>query len=312
GKALQNEGYKLYYASDIQNKFFRLFDMCFKTIFYSGKIDYVLIDTYSTSNFWYALGIGRLCQIVNLKYIPILHGGNLPKRYEKSPFLTKNLLSNAYLNVAPSRYLFEFFQKKGIYNLEYIPNTIHLDDYKFKQRLEFKPKLLWVRSFSSIYNPQMALEVLQLVLKNYPNAQLCMVGPEKDGALAASKKYAEKHQLSVIFTRKLAKREWINLSQKYDIFINTTHFDNTPLSVIEAMALGLPVVSTNVGGIPFLLNDKNDALLVNDNDSEAMAEAIYSLLKSPQKGQFLAQNARESVEKFDWNLVSKIWQKVLK
>ena len=64
------------------------------------------------------------------------------------------------------------------------------------------------------------------------------------------------------FTGKLSKQEWRDLSKDYNVFINTTNFDNTPVSVIEAMALGIPVVSTNVGGLPFLITDKVDGVLV--------------------------------------------------
>ena len=299
------------YASGVKNKFLRLAHMLAATVLYSKKANYVLIDTYSTTNFWYAVSVAKLCSFLKLRYIPILHGGNLPQRYKKSPLNSEKLLKNAHKSVAPSPFLFNFFKKEGYNNLVYIPNSIDLSIYNFKKRETFKPKLLWVRSFAGIYNPLMALKVLEILLKNYPGATLCMVGPEKDGSLKTCQIYAKSRQLPVIFSGKLEKEEWVDLSKEYDIFINTTHYDNTPVSVIEAMALGLAVVSTNVGGIPFLLENEKDALLVDYDDTEAFAKAITVLINDSVKSQMLAFNARRKVEKFDWEVVKKQWIELL-
>src|SRR5690606_185979 len=119
--------------------------------------------------------------------------------------------------------------------------------------------------------------------------------------------YAKKHGLPVKFTGKLKKKEWIKLSAYYDIFINSSDIDNTPVSVIEAMTLGLPVVSTNVGGIPFLIEDGITGLLVNPNDPEGMAGKINSLLEDPAKARLLAAHGRERIKEFDWELIKAEW-----
>ena len=118
-------------------------------------------------------------------------------------------------------------------------------------------------------------------------------------------------KLEVTFTGKLSKEEWISLSSAYDIFINTTHFDNTPVSVIEAMALGMPIISTNVGGIPFLLQHLKNALLVSDGDVPSMANEIINLIKNPKLALQLSENGRKTVENFDWEIVKKQWFELL-
>jgi glycosyltransferase involved in cell wall biosynthesis len=138
-----------------------------------------------------------------------------------------------------------------------------------------------------------------------------MVGPDKDGSLQTTKAFAESIGVAVNFTGQLAKEDWWKLASEHDIFINTTHFDNSPISVMEAMALGLPVVSTNVGGIPYLLTDKENALLVNDNDHHAMNSAICSLIENQEKAKALASNARNFIEQMDWNIVKEEWKQVL-
>jgi glycosyltransferase involved in cell wall biosynthesis len=222
------------------------------------------------------------------------------------------IFNNSFINIAPSNYLYEAFYKNGYTNLVYIPNTIELQNYPFIKREVIVPKLLWVRSFSKIYNPIMAIKVLVELKKQYPNATLCMIGPKKDESYIASVRFAKKNKVEVNFTGKLSKFEWINLSNSSNIFLNTTHFDNTPISVIEAMALGIPVVSTKVGGIPFLLEHEKNALLVSDNDVEDMTTQIKKLLKNPEQTNIIVENARETVNNFDWEIVKLKWIELLK
>ena len=97
-----------------------MIEMLIKTIKYAKKVDYVLIDTYSTKNFWYAFIISQLCRILKLKYIPRLRGGNLPSRILRSKFFSNLIFKNAYIIIAPSYYLFKAFKNVGNANLRYI------------------------------------------------------------------------------------------------------------------------------------------------------------------------------------------------
>jgi glycosyltransferase involved in cell wall biosynthesis len=312
GSMLQQEGFKVFYASSKKNKFLRLIDMIFTTLKTIHKVDFVLIDTYSTFNFWYALLVSQICRLFNKKYIPILHGGNLSNRLENNPILSKMLFSNAYKLVSPSQFLVDVFTKAGYTNIKLIPNSINLNEFKFKEKEWIEPKLFWIRSFATIYNPIMAVKVLKELNKTYPNASLCMVGPAKDNSYEATKKYAEKHQLNVHFTGKLSKFEWIELSKNYNVFINTTNFDNMPFSVIEAMALGFPVVSTNVGGISYLLQHNKNGLLVDANDVEQMTAEIKRIFSIKMLPHQLTQQAKLNINNFDWNFVKNEWKNLLK
>lgn len=311
GEFLENEGFHVFYASSKKNKILRMFEMIFKTFKYARKVDYVLIDTYSTKNFWYAFIISQLCRLLRVKYIPKLHGGNLPNRIIRSKFLSDLIFNNAYINIAPSNYLYETFKKNGYNNIKYIPNTIEVGLYKESTKKYDSPKLLWVRSFANIYNPIMAIKVFIKIRQLFPDAKICMVGPVKDDSFSKTLRFVKNNNVEVLFTGKLSKEDWIELSKEYNIFINTTHFDNTPISVIEAMALGLPVVSTNVGGIPYLLKHNYNALLVNDNDLEDMTNQIIRLMKEPKLSAILSENGKQLVENFDWNVVKKQWLELL-
>jgi glycosyltransferase involved in cell wall biosynthesis len=311
GPFLEHEGYTIWYSSSQKNKVLRFIAMLWSVVF-NRKVDAVLIDTYSTTNFWYAFATSQLCRVLSIKYIPILHGGNLPLRLHQNPRICKMIFKNSYHNVSPSVFLKEEFNTLGYENVIHIPNAIELQNYPFLERKKALPNLLWVRSFAKIYNPIMAIEVFFKLKKIYPQATLCMVGPEKDGSLVEAKQKAKDLDLDIHFTGKLSKLDWIELSKAYDVFINTTHFDNMPVSIIEAMSLGLAVVSTNVGGISSLLVDQKEALLVPDNDVDKMVDAIKSLLENPFLFNRLVLSSRQKAELYEWEKVKSSWMNVLK
>lgn len=309
GLALENQGFRVSYASSYKNKFKRFIDMCFSVIKNRETVDYVLIDTYSTINFYYAFIVAQLCKYFKLKYIPILHGGKLPNRLRENPRLCNLIFKEAYINVSPSVYIKEEFNR---FDVIQIPNTIELSNYRYLEKKIEDINLLWVRSFSEIYNPKLAVDILLELKKKYPRTTLTMVGPEKDGSLKETKHYANSKKVEVNFTGRLSKLEWIRLSEKHNIFINTTNFDNMPVSVIEAMALGLPVISTNVGGMSYLIDEREDGFLVMPNKPEGFVEKVELLKRNPQLTKRITHNARRKVENFDWNVVKYKWIELLK
>ncbi|MFN0729524.1 glycosyltransferase family 4 protein [Polaribacter gochangensis] len=310
-KLLESDGMTIYKSSNKLNKLVRLLHMSFSVIKYRKKVDYILIDTFSTVNFYYAFITSQLARIFNIKYISILHGGNLPIRLVNSKILSKMIFANSFKNVAPSNYLKIAFEKKN-YETVFIPNILEIENYSYKERKNIRPNILWVRSFCHIYNPTMAIEVLYLVKKEFPKATLCMVGPVKDDSINLVKAKVKEYQLekSVEFTGVLPKEKWHKKSVDYDIFINTTNFDNTPVSIMEAMALGLIVVSTNAGGMPYLIDNDVDGILVDKENAKQMADQICNVLKK-QHIRF-TKRAREKAETFGWEIVKDKWIKLLR
>jgi len=310
---LVNEGFYVMVSSNKTNKILRLFDMCFSIFKNRKSVDYILIDTFSTYNFYYALITSQIARLFSLNYVPILHGGNLPSRLDKSNYLSKLVFKHSYKNVTPSKYLEVEFNKRN-YKTIYIPNSIVLSEYKFKERKLLKPTILWVRAFDKTYNPILGVKVLNLLKKEFKNVKLCMVGPVKDGTFEQVQLLVNKLDLSenIIFTGVLPKEKWHQLSEEYDIFMNTTNIDNMPVSVLEAMALGLPVVSTNVGGIPYLITDEKNGILVPVNDEIAMSNAIINLIENQGKANKISLEARLYAEQFDVEKIKEQWFKLLK
>ena len=166
GPLLNAEGYTVHYASSKSNKILRLIDMIFTFFRRASRVNVVLIDTYSTHNFYYALIISQLCRLFRVDYINSLNGGNLPARLKSNPVISGMMFKNSKCNISPSKYLMNSFKKYGYDNVRHIPNTLNIENYKLVKKDFSSPKLLWVRSFSNIYNPKLGVKVLK-TLKNY-------------------------------------------------------------------------------------------------------------------------------------------------
>ena len=305
--------YNVVAVSSKKNKILRLLDICQTVWKYRKKAKLLLIDTYSTSAFKFAQAAGYFACKFGIPYIPILHGGDLPKKLKTATPTELRFFEKAHTLVAPSPFLRHQFSEFGFKKVLFIPNNIDLAQYPFKKRETIAPKLLWVRSFHKIYNANMAIEVLHQLLQTHPNACLCMVGPDKDGSLQTAQQLAQTLGVAqqVRFTGKMSRQEWHAVAKEYDIVINTTTVDNTPISVVEAMALGLPVISTNVGGIPYLLTHQKNALLVPSANVQAMVQQVERLVAEPGLAMQLTVEAREMVKSFDWETVQHTWKSLI-
>lgn len=308
---LRELGFDVGVVSNKRNKVLRLIDMLWAVFRNRKTAAVVLIDTYSTKNYYYAVCVAVFCRFYTLPYVPILHGGDLPRRLKENKKWATLLFKKSKLNISPSAYLKDQFEAHGFSNIIHIPNSLAIENYPFLNRQTIDYKLLWVRSFDKTYNPLLALEVVEILMEKGKNVQLCMVGAEKDGSLELCKQRVREKNLPVTFTGLLSKKEWINLSTNYDLFINTTHFDNMPVSVMEAMALGLAVISTNVGGIPYLIKHNQTGLLVPPDHAEAFAEAIINTVENPLETNKHTKEARDKVAMFDWLRIKKYWSSFL-
>lgn len=155
----------------------------------------------------------------------------------------------------------------------------------------------------------MAIGVVKELKTMYPNCKLLMAGQDKDGSLEVCRRLASEFDLTdnIEFAGFLPKAEWIDRAAEFDIFLNTTSADNMPVSVIEAMALGLPVVSTNVGGIPYLLENGVTGFTVDQHNIQSMVKAVEFICENQERACSVANEARKKVEAFDWATVKHQW-----
>lgn len=309
---MQNIGINVRTTSAKTNKIHRLGDILW-TIWRDKQIyDIAQIDVFSGWAFEWACLSGWMLNILKKTFVLTLHGGNLPMFAARNPGRVRNLLKNAAAVTAPSSYLQKAMQPYR-QDILLLPNPLDISHYSFRMRAAPAPRLVWLRAFHHIYNPSLAPRVLALLANEFPDINLTMFGPDKmDGSFELTRKTA--HDMGVQdrigFPGAVPKERVPEVLQTGDIFLNTTNVDNTPVSVLEAMACGLCVVTTNVGGLPDLLEDGVDALLVPPDDSQAMANAIRRLLIEPGLAEKLSVNARRKVEGFDWSVILPQWERL--
>lgn len=305
-------GYHVVISSSKNNRAMRLFDMVTTLLLRHKDMDILVIQVYSGPSFVYVDICSWLGKILNIPMIFHIHGGGIPTLVQEKPLWAHRVLTRAEKIVVPSNYLGNSINQLG-FSCVYIPNFIELSRYSNKKIEYATPNLIWLRAFHSIYNPTLAIKVLIELNKIAQKVLLTMIGPDKgDGSLdltlEITQEYGVSQQISII--KGVPKSKVPNELSKGDIFINTTNVDNTPVSVIEAMACGLCIVSTNVGGIPYLLEDGVDALLVQPDDAVAMAEAVKKILYEPGLAMKLSENARKKAEQFDWEKIMPLWEEI--
>lgn len=271
------------------------------------------IPVFSGRAFVWADVASRLIAAAGTPLVLSLHGGNLPILARRRPDAVRRLLDRAAIVVAPSEYLRQELASLRK-DIRLMPNPVELRHYPFVESNVERKRLIWLRAFQTIYNPTLAPRMLAILCERHPDVHLTMVGATLDETRIATERVAEDLGVRdrITFLGAVPKTQVARHLRDADVFINTTNVDNMPVSVIEAMALGLPIVSTNVGGIPHLLSDGTDALLVPPDDPRAFADAVSRLFTAPAMAATLARAARAKVEPFDWRIMLERWEALLR
>jgi glycosyltransferase involved in cell wall biosynthesis len=250
--------------------------------------------------------------MLNKKYILFLHGGNLPFRYENSHKRVTFIFSKAYKIIAPSLYLKSYFEEKG-FIIEHIPNIIELEKYPFKLRENVRPNILAIRGFGKPYNPLMTLRAVNKLKVTIPNIQLLLLGNEDDFYYKDVIQFIKQNHLKEFVTikPKCLRDEWVAFSKDYDIMISNPVIDNTPVSIIEGMALGMCVISTKVGGVPFMVSDSEVEFVNETDDYRKLAASIMKLYFDSGRCSELSKNGRLKAESFGWEIVKSSWKNLI-
>jgi L-malate glycosyltransferase len=295
--------YRVISVSHARNRYVRLVDIVSSLARRSGEIDIQCLQVFGGPSFVVEDIASRLGKLLGQRVLMFLRGGEMPVFMARHPQWTRRVLARADAIVAPSDYLARAVSEYG-FQAKVIPNVINLSRYPFRQRQQLQPRLIWMRTFHEIWNPMMAVRVLARLRETVPDATLLMAGQDK-GLEAPVKELASSLglQSAVSFPGFLDMKQKASLGNACDIFINTNHIDNMPVAVVEACAMGLPVVATDVGGIRDLLTNGETALLVPDNDNEAMVKAIKRLLDEPNLAGQLSTKGRELAERSSWERV---------
>jgi len=207
--------------------------------------------------------------------------------------------------VVPSAFLREVLRSFEI-EAVVVHNTIDLREFTFRHRAPLQPRLLCTRNLEPLYNVSCLLRAFARVQAQYPAATLTLVGGGSQDAALRIEAAALKLN-NVTFTGPVPPAEIHRYYAEADVYLQAPSIDNMPLSVLEAFASGLPVVSTNVGGVPSILRHRTDGLLVPANDDESLAQEVISLLKDPRLAHRLVESAYQTLTAYEWPAAREGW-----
>jgi glycosyltransferase involved in cell wall biosynthesis len=304
--------YSVISVSQRLSRCMRLLDIV-RTLFARRReIDVQCLEVYSGRSFILQDVASLLGRILGQRIVMVLHGGSLPEFMARNRSWTKRVLSRADLLVAPSNFMAKAAAENG-FEARVIPNVLDLSLYPFRHRRGISPKILWMRSFHPTWNPAMAIRAVSRLRDRGIQAELVMAGQDK-GFEAETRSLAQRLGVAnaVRFPGFLTMADKIRVANEVDIFITTNRIDNMPVAVLEACAVGLPVVATAVGGIPDFLTEGETGLLVPDDDDEMMASAIERLINDPCLAARLSTNGRALAERSSWPQVRQAWEQLFR
>lgn len=207
--------------------------------------------------------------------------------------------------VVPSPYLQQVFARHG-YRSRVIRNVVDTDAFAFRERDPLRPRWLSVRSFQRHYRVDVVLRAFALFRQAHPDATLVVAGygPE-EGRLKALARSLGSDGIS--FVGRVEPERVPALFDRADIFVNAAEIDNQPVSVLEAFAAGLPVVSTGVGDITAMLRGGAAGVIVPCGNPTALAAAVHELFDDPGRARRLVAHAREEVRRYTWSGIGARW-----
>ncbi len=202
---------------------------------------------------------------------------------------------------AVSSYSANQARKLGAKKVIIIPNGVDLAKYKIPNTKYRIPKILNLVTTSSLI-PRNGIDILIKSCQLLPiKWQLTIAG---DGPEEKSLRQLARG-LPVLFLGRVSNSKIAQLLRQSTIFVRPSRFEGFGSSFIEAMAAGLPIVGTSIGGIVDFLKDEETGLVVPVDNPEILAKVIERLAKDRNLYQRLQANGRRLVkEKYDWGIVA--------
>ncbi|MGM0609426.1 MAG: glycosyltransferase family 4 protein [Candidatus Muiribacteriota bacterium] len=293
--------FKFFESIPILRTFLRVLFFLFKLKKKLKKTDTVFFLTgFYNYFFWVTLPSIILIKISKKKIVLSARGGGAKSFFVKYRFVCRFIIQKADYVIVPSEFLKNIFWKKLRLNTIIVPNIADLNQFIFLRRNVFKPKLIVTRSLERIYGIDTVIKSFYELQKSFPEAELGIVGGgslEKELKELVCKLEIEN---KVSFYGEVGHENLPLMYSKYDIFVNASKIDNLPGSILEAFASGLPVVSSNSGGIPYMVKHNYSGLLCEADDYKSLTSNILKVINDPDLGYYLSANAFKELEKYTW------------
>lgn len=269
---------------------------------------YDVVHVYSASYYSYLLSVLPVIVLGKLYGKRVLlnyHSGEAEDHLAKWRRTAVPFIRRADLIVVPSSYLVDVFARFGL-DAVVIPNVVDADVFRYRERYPVRPVFLTNRLHEPLYNVQCVLRAFALVQQRYRDASLTVAG---DGSLRRELESLARDLglRNTTFVGLVPSREMAALYDAADIYVMATNIDNMPGSVIECLACGLPVVTTDAGGVRYIVAHNESALIVPLNDHAALAAEAVRLLEEDGLAVRLARAGRVLSRKYAWPTVRAEW-----
>jgi L-malate glycosyltransferase len=267
-----------------------------------------VVHIFSASYFSFLLAPGPAILVASLfgrKIVLNYHSGEAEDHLQRWPKTSIPLLKMAHEIIVPSPYLVRVFSKFGL-PATAIFNVIDFEQLTFRQRGQLRPRFLSNRNFEAHYGVDVVLRAFRSIQQRFADASLKVAGNGPCGE--ALHKLADELNLRNVEFLGIVERERMGeLYNEADCFLNGSRIDNQPLSILESFASGLPVVTTNAGGIPDMVTDGVTGMLVKMDDYEALAHSAIKLIEQPEVAAQITSAAREECARYTWEAVRGQW-----
>lgn len=252
-----------------------------------------------------AMLAGRLFRA---KVVLHYHSGEVADHLERWGMAVHPWLRLADEIVVCSQFQQAVFERYG-HRARVVPNVVALDAFTYRERRPLRPVFICTRNLEAHYGIDVIIEAFAAIRASFPDARLLLAGSGScEPALRAQVRRLGIREIE--FTGLVDPAAMHRLLERADIYLNASRIDNQPVSLIEAAASGLPIVSTRIGGIPEFVHDGYSGLLVDGPHPAAVASAAVALLAQPESARQLAREARSEVERFTWKAVRHAWADV--
>lgn len=232
-------------------------------------------------------------------------GGEADDFFTQAIAQIKPTLRRADMIIVPSGFLEKIFAKRD-FNTRIVPNIVDLARFMpdpTRKRNLAAPHIVVARNLEPLYDNTTALKAFRIVRESIPGARLTIAGsgPERAQLEAMAKELGVAD--AVVFAGRVDNEHMPMLYREADLALNPSLADNMPISILEALASGVPVVSTDVGGVPFLVEDGKTALLVPPCNPERMAESVLRVLRDEPLHERMVLNGLDHARRFSWESV---------
>ena len=271
---------------------------------------YDVIHVFSASYFSFVIAptpailIGKLYR---RKVLLNYHSGEAAdhlQRWRRTAIPTIHLVDAV---IVPSEYLVKVFANFAL-AAQPIYNLIELSEFPFRDRAPLHPVFLSNRNLESHYGVDQVLRAFSIIQTNVPEAQLDVVG---DGSQRRSLESlaADLGLKNIRFRGQVDPRAMRDVYDAADVYLNGSEIDNQPLSILEAFACGIPIVTTDAGGIPYIVRHGETGMVVPRGNFEHMSKCALELLRNPQLAKQLATRGRQESKKYSWEATKDSWLK---